>query len=306
MKMKNNSTWKRHQFCGGPSVFGTQCYIDESTEFVHCSCGKELKGFDWTIIFYLFKMVHTEKIHLVDRYSKPKNNRTQDQVWQDFANRFNTDMNFVTDEDRKNGGQLKDFLVLACGKLINLTYEIFLVYYIIHILVGYVQKIYFNPTDFIWKKDVPPVAELARKIMEEKDNQTKSQSLKRQHEKDKKQRLEDTMLGFTDSILPTADGCHPSITIGTQSQKIRRFDTHNPLRRDTLTTTTDGDTMITMPSIDDDLDDDDEEEDESTAPFAPEVDEDGTKHFTTVDGRKTLSYKKNAPQNGKLYRFSCN
>ena len=69
---------------------------------------------------------------------------------------------------------------------------------------------------------------------------------------------------------------------------------------------TDGDTMITMPSIDDDLDDDDEEEDESTAPFAPEVDEDGTKNFTTKDRRKTLSYKKNAPQNGKLYRFSCN
>ena len=98
--------------------------------------------------------------------------------------------------------------------------------------------------------------------------------------------------------MPTADGCHPSITIGTESQKIRRFDTLNPLRRDTLTATTDGDTMITMPSIDDDLDDDDEEEDESTAPFALEVDEDGTKNFTTKDGRKTLSYK--------LYRFSCN
>ncbi len=64
--------------------------------------------------------------------------------------------------------------------------------------------------------------------------------------------------------------------------------------------------MLTMPSIDDDLDEDYEEEDESTAPFAPEVDEDGTKHYTTANGKKTLSYKKNAPQNGKLYRFSHN
>jgi len=34
MKMKSTSTWKRHQFCGGGEVFGTQCYIDELTEVV--------------------------------------------------------------------------------------------------------------------------------------------------------------------------------------------------------------------------------------------------------------------------------
>ena len=45
--MKADSAWKRHQFCGGASVFGTQCYIDEITQVVHCSCGKELKGLDW-------------------------------------------------------------------------------------------------------------------------------------------------------------------------------------------------------------------------------------------------------------------
>ena len=72
--MKADSAWKRHQFCGGASIFGTQCYIDEITQVVHCSCGKELKGLDWIIIFYLYKMVNNEKIHLVDRYFKDKNN----------------------------------------------------------------------------------------------------------------------------------------------------------------------------------------------------------------------------------------
>ena len=72
--MKSTSTWKRHQFCGGIEVFGTQCYIDEITDIVWCSCTKQdnLKGFDWTIIFYLFKMVYKEKTHLLDRYSKTR------------------------------------------------------------------------------------------------------------------------------------------------------------------------------------------------------------------------------------------
>jgi hypothetical protein len=37
-------------------IFGTQCYIDEMTEIVHCNYTKEdnLKGFDWTIIYYFF------------------------------------------------------------------------------------------------------------------------------------------------------------------------------------------------------------------------------------------------------------
>ena len=62
--MKNTSIWKRYQFCGGASVFGTECYIDELTDVVHCTCKKEdnLKGFDWTIIFYFFQMVYSEKI----------------------------------------------------------------------------------------------------------------------------------------------------------------------------------------------------------------------------------------------------
>jgi hypothetical protein len=59
--------------------------------------------------------------------------------------------------------------------------------------------------------------------------------------------------------------------------------------------------MVTMPSMDDEFDDEeDDDDDNDLLPFAPEVDEDGTKHYTTADGKKTLSYKKNAPQNGKL------
>ena len=115
--MKADSAWKRHQFCGGASVFGTQCYIDEITQVVHCSCGKELKGLDWTIIFYLYKMVNNEKIHLVDRYFKDKNNRSQEHVWQDLATRFNSGMNFVREDDALNGVQLKNILFLTCGKL---------------------------------------------------------------------------------------------------------------------------------------------------------------------------------------------
>ena len=177
-------------------------------------------------------------------------------------------------------------------------------------MLGYVEKTHFNPNSFSWKKDLPPVAELAKKILEEKKNQTNSQALKRKHKKDRKQRIDDTMLAFTDNILPAADGCHPSITIGATSNKIKQFDSFNRLQRGPGTTT-DGETMITMPSIDDEYDnddnnDDDDDHDDNLPPFAPEVDEDGTKHYTTKNGRKTLSYKKNAPQNGKLYRFSCN
>ena len=167
-------------------------------------------------------------------------------------------------------------------------------------MLGNVEKTHFNPNSFSWKKDLPPVAELAKKFLEEKKNQTNSQALKRKHGK---QRIDDTMLAFTDIILPAADGCHPSITIGATSN-IKQFDSFNRLQRGPGTTT-DGETMIMMPSMDDEHDDDDDHDD-NLPPFPPEVDEDGTKHFTTVDGNKTLSYKKNAPQNGKLYRFSCN
>ena len=91
------------------------------------------------------------------------------------------------------------------------------------------ERTYFNPNSFSWKKDLPPVAEIAKKILEEKKNQTNSQALKRKIEQDKKDRLNDTMVAFTDNILPPADGCHPSITIGNQSNKIKLFDTFNPL-----------------------------------------------------------------------------
>ena len=116
MKMKSTSTWKRHQFCGGGEVFGTKCYIDEITEVVYCTCTKQdnLKGSDWTIIFYLFKMVYKEKTHLVDRYSKDKNNRTQEQVWQHLANKFNAAMRYETEAE--------DFVFQALGKLNILIY----------------------------------------------------------------------------------------------------------------------------------------------------------------------------------------
>jgi len=144
-----------------------------------------------------------------------------------------------------------------------------------HILVGYVERTYFNPNYFCWKKDLPPVAEIAKKILEEKKNQTNSQALKRKIEQDKKDGLYDTMVVFTDNILPPADGCHPSITIGTQSNKIKRFDTFNPLQRGTGPgTATDGETMITMSCMDEENDDDDDGDDD-IPPFAPEVDEDG-------------------------------
>jgi hypothetical protein len=44
-----------------------------------------------------------------------------------------------------------------------------------------VERTYFNPNYFCWKKDLPPVAEIAKKILEEKKNQTKSQALKQKN-----------------------------------------------------------------------------------------------------------------------------
>lgn len=59
----------------------------------------------------------------------------------------------------------------------------------------------------------------------------------------------------------TSYQCHPSITIGTPSNKIKRFDNFNSLQRDTGPgSATDGETMIAMPSIDDEHDDDDDDE----------------------------------------------
>ena len=62
-------------------------------------------------------MVNSEKIHLVDRYFKDKNNRSQEHVWQDLATRFNSDMNFVREDDALNSVQLKNILFLTFGKL---------------------------------------------------------------------------------------------------------------------------------------------------------------------------------------------
>ena len=40
------------------------------------------------------------------------------------------------------------------------------------------------------------------------------------------------MLGFQHTILPTADGCHPHITMSARSNKIDRFNAINPLQTD--------------------------------------------------------------------------
>ena len=69
--------------------------------------------------------------------------------------------------------------------------------------------------------------------MDEKKKQTESAILKRKHDQAGKQKIDDTMLGFQSIILPGADGCHPNISVGTQSNKIDRFNSINPLRLDT-------------------------------------------------------------------------
>ena len=96
------------------------------------------------------------------------------------------------------------------------------------------------------------------------------------------------MLAFSKDILATADGCQPSITIGTQRNNFKKYDLFNALQRDTDTTTND-ETMLTMPSFDDEQEDDNDDNDD-----------DGTRHYTTADGKKDISFKKNASQNGKL------
>jgi len=156
-----------------------------------------------------------------------------------------------------------------------------------------VEHTYFNPNGFQYKKDLPPVAVLAKKILEEKANQTSSESLKIQFERKRKEQKTDTMLAFSNNILPPADGCHPSITIGGQSNKIQRFDSLNPLRRDTNPSITDGETLLTMPSIDEDQENDgDGDHNYDTAPFGMEVDEDGTRHYTTADRKRIYFSKK--------------
>ena len=117
---------------------------------------------------------------------------------------------------------------------------------------------YFSHTDFQHKKDLPPVAVLAKNIVMEKENQFKSQATKRKYEQVKKNRVDNTMLAFSNNILPAAEGCHPSITIGTKSSKLMKYDSLNALQRDmSRGTATDGtgETIVTMPSMDDEFED---------------------------------------------------
>ena len=122
MTSKQLSIWKRYQFCGGMEIYGTNCSVDEETEVVSCSCSKAtLKGYDWTIIYYFILKVNRTKVHLVDRYTKDKRNRSQEQVWQDLSMEFNMEMKFVKDEDIKTGAQLKEFLITIQGNVLIST-----------------------------------------------------------------------------------------------------------------------------------------------------------------------------------------
>ena len=56
---------------------------------------------------------------------------------------------------------------------------------------------------------------------------------------------------------------------------------------------------MTMPTFDDEQEDDND--DDNPAPFGMKVDDDGTCHYTAADGKKDISFKKNAPQNGEHY-----
>ena len=61
---------------------------------------------------------------------------------------------------------------------------------------------YFSQTDFQHKKDLPPVAVLAKNIVMEKENQNNSLATKRKHDQGQKKKVEDTMLAFSNNILP--------------------------------------------------------------------------------------------------------
>jgi hypothetical protein len=53
-----------------------------------------------------------------------------------------------------------------------------------------VQQTYFNPNGFQYKKNFPPIAVLAKNILEEKENQSTSQAIKRKLAEDKKNNTE--------------------------------------------------------------------------------------------------------------------
>ena len=92
MNNKTVSIWKRYSFCGGMSIYGTSCTIDEDTQDVTCSCSKgTLKGYDWTIIYALMLKVDQGKVHLIDRMNKDKK-LSEDEVWQQLSFEFNAEM----------------------------------------------------------------------------------------------------------------------------------------------------------------------------------------------------------------------
>jgi hypothetical protein len=67
-------------------------------------------------------------------------------------------------------------------------------------------------------------------MMDEKYNQTNAEELKRKHAKDSKTKIDDTMLAFTSSILPAAEGCHSRLDMhlldnsGNRSVKVTHID----------------------------------------------------------------------------------
>jgi hypothetical protein len=60
-------------------------------------------------------------------------------------------------------------------------------------------------------------------MMDEKYNQTNAEELKRQHAKDSKTKIDDTMLAFTSSILPAAEGCHSRLDMHLLDNSGNRF-----------------------------------------------------------------------------------
>ena len=144
-------------------------------------------------------------------------------------------------------------------------------------------------------KTLPPIAELTFKMLKEKKEQSDKDTLKRKYEADNKTKIDDTMLGFQHTILPTADGCHPHITMSARSNKIDRFNSINPLLTDA-----DGETYDDGGDGEDDDDDGDDDDGKTSAnkKFITKIDDDGTTHYKTKDGIKDVYYRKNAPQNG--------
>ena len=144
-------------------------------------------------------------------------------------------------------------------------------------------------------KTLPPIAELTFKMLKEKKEQSDKDTLKRKYEADNKTKIDDTMLGFQHTILPTADGCHPHITMSARSNKIDRFNSINPLLTDA-----DGETYDDGGDGEDDDDDGDDDDGKTSAnkTFITKIDDDGTTHYKTKDGIKDVYYRKNAPQNG--------